>query len=84
MLTFMHAASAVLNWDGFEGSFDFPGSIEANLVHQLIEPRVVEDRFDFGEDGLDWIQGRTVRHIVDGHDVEHTRHSLHLLGFVHS
>lgn len=83
MLTFTYAVGAVLNWNGVEGLLDFPGSIEGSLVYQVIKPRVAEYRFDFRKNWLDWVQSRTVRDIVDGHDVERSIHSLHLLSFMH-
>ena len=83
MLTFSNARLAVGDCDLFESPFYRPVEVEARLVDQAIESLSAEQGLDARKNGLDGIQLRRVRYIVNSFNVQFPPLISKFLGFVH-
>jgi hypothetical protein len=83
MSTLTHTCGAVVCRDCSEREANGVIGIEANLVHEAVQPLHVENALHFAEDCLDGIELGAVGDVVDWRDVEPLVVRLHVSAFVY-
>ena len=83
MSTLTHTCGAVVRRDCSEREANGIVGVEANLVHEAVQPPRVVNALHFAEDCLDGIELGAVPDVVDRRDVEALVVRLHVSTLVH-